>query len=505
MGPFDTSVSLILGFSLAILFFFGVRFLLGRMRHVHVISRVTPLVTVLLVYFAFLLFGLFYELPLPSKVATYIETFFLFIGIYVIILFIESLLADCLFPLRRRVPPPALLRDIIRWTLGVLVFFVLLRVMLKIDLSPIFFTSAAVTLVVGLALQDLLSNLFSGITLNMERPFRTGDWVMAGSETGEVVETTWRATRIKTLDGDFVVIPNSTISKEQIVNYHAPSRLHASHIKVGVSYEVPPSKVKEVMREAALQTDGVLKEHSPAVWLTDFGDFSITYEMKFWIDNYQLHNQIEGEVRTRIWYAFRRNGISIPFPIRNVYMRSISKEEEETERERSIAQRMAVMRPVEILKPLSEDELWNLASRVTTQHYGKGEVLVKQGEPGDSFFIMKDGEVEVSIANQKGERTVITHLGVGEFFGEGSLLTGEARSATITAIRDTQVIVVSKSSFADTLSANSSICTELSKILERRLRELGERRAALEKTAKTEIKVESSSKILRKIKNFFGL
>ena len=505
MGSFHTSVNLVVGLSSAIMLFFGVRLLLGRMKHVHVVKRVTPLVTILLIYLAFRLFLLFYRLALPPRVLTYVETFFLFVGIYVIILFTESILTDYLFPLRRRTPPPVLLRDILRWTLGVLVFFVLLRVMLKIDLSSILFTSAAVTLVVGLALQDLLSNLFSGITLNMEKPFRTGDWVMAGSETGEVVDTTWRATRIKTLDGDFVIIPNSTISKEQIVNYHAPSRLHASHVKVGVSYDVPPNRVKEVMIEAALETDGVLKKHSPIVWLTDFNDFSVAYVMKFWIDNYQLHNHIEGEVRSRIWYAFRRNGIVIPFPIRNVYVHTISREEEEAERERSIAERMAVMRPVEILKPLSKGELRDLASRVKIQHYGAEEVLVKQGDPGDSFFIVKDGEVEVSIETEKGERTVIRHLGNGEFLGEGSLLTGEARSATVTAVRDTQVIVISKSNFADILNAKPSMVTELSRILERRLRELAERRAALAETAKTEVKVESSSKILRKIRTFFGL
>lgn len=505
MSSLHSAARLILGVLCALFFFFGIRFLLRRLRGILLVKKISIPLTILLIYFAFSIFRFFYPFRISPRLLLYLETFFLFLGIYLIVLFIETILADYLIPLRRKVPPPTLLRDIVRWALAVIIVFILLRVMLNVDLSPIFFTSAAVTLVVGLALRDLLSNLFSGITLNMEKPFKRGDWVMAGSQVGEVVNTTWRATRIKTLDGDFVIIPNSTISREQIVNYHAPSKLHARHLKVGVSYEVPPNKVKDVMVHAALETDGVLRRHSPVVWLTDFGDFSITYELKFWIDNYKLYNEIEDELLTRIWYAFRRSGIQIPFPIRNVYMRSVSKKEEETQRKRGIAERIDAMKSIEILKPLSKEELWKLASKLETHYYGKGEFLVRQGESGDSFFIISEGRVEVSVEDERGESSIVAYLESGGFFGEGCLLTGEERSATVTAVEDTAVIVIDKSSFAHILRQKPSICTNLSEILERRLRELAEKRAALEKVPEEEIGVDSSSVILKKMKDFFGL
>lgn len=505
MSSFYSSGNLALGIVCALVFFLGIRFLLRRFKTTLLVKKISTTLNILLIYFAFLIFRFFYPFPVAPKLLLYIETVFLFLGIYLIIVFVETLVVDYLLPLRRKVPPPGLLRDIVRWALAVIVLFTLLRVMLKVDLSPIFFTSAAVTLVVGLALQDLLSNLFSGITLNMERPFKIGDWVMAGSQIGKVVNITWRATRIRTLDGDYVVIPNSTISKEQIINYYAPSKVHARHLRVGVSYDVPPNRVKDVMVEAALKTNGVLRTPSPVVWLANFGDFSITYEMKFWIDNYRLHREIEDEVQTRIWYAFRRSGIQIPFPIRNIYMRSWSKEEEEAEQNRRITERVDAMRGIEILKPLTRGELWKLASRVKSEYYGRGEVLVKQGDSGDSFFIIKEGKVEVSIEDERGESHIVAELGTGGFFGEGCLLTGETRSATVKAVEDTEVIVIDKSSFSDILTQKPNICSSLSKILEKRLKELAEKRAALEKIPKKEIKVESSSAILRKIKAFFGL
>lgn len=505
MSPVRTAVNIALGSACAVLFFFSMRFLVRRLRSILLVRRISTPLTILLIYFALLIFRLFYPVPIPPKVLLYIETFFLFLAAYLVMVFLETLVADYLLPRQRKVPPPALLRDIIRWALAVVILFALLKVMLKVDVTPVFFTSAAVTLVVGLALQDLLSNLFAGITLNMERPFQIGDWVMAGSQIGEVANVTWRATRIRTMDGDYVVIPNSKISKEEIINYHAPTRVHARHLSVGVSYDAPPNRVKDVVVDAALETKGVLSSPSPLVRLVDFGDFAITYEVKFWIDDYKSHKEIEDEVQTRIWYAFRRNGIQIPFPIRNVYMRSISTEEEETKRDMMVAERVAAMKPVEILKPLTKEELWRLASKVKTECYGKGEVLARQGDSGDSFLIIKGGKVQVLVRDGRGRSSVVSHLETGDFFGEGSLLTGEPRSATVTAVEDTEVIVIDKSNFADILTRKPSICTELSKILEGRLRELVKTRAALEKVPEEEIKVESCSVILKKIKNFFGI
>ena len=505
MGSLHTAVRVIVGVVCAFLFLGVTQCALRKMRGILLAKRITPPLTLLLLYFAFLIFRLFYPFHIPSNVLQYIEVFFLFLSIYIVIVLTETIFADYILPLRRKAPPPTLLRDIVRWILAVIVLFALLKGVLNIDLSPIIFTSAAVTLILGLALQDLLSNLFAGFTLHMERPFKIGDWVLAGSQVGEVVNVTWRATRIKTLDGDYVIIPNSTISKDEIINYYAPSRIHARHIKVGVSYDAPPNKVKDVMVNAALSSKRVLPDPAPEVWLVDFGDFSITYELKFWIDNYRLYNQIEDDVHTRIWYAFRRNGIHIPFPIRNIYMRSIPKGEQERAREREIAEKVAAMRPVEILRPLSDEELVTLASKVHTHFYGRGEVLVRQGDGGDSFFIVTDGRVAVSVEDTRGRSAVVAHLEGGDFFGEGSLLTGEPRSATVTAAEDTRIILIDKPSFSHILTQNPSIAESLSKILESRLRELAEKKAAAEEVAGKAIDVEPFTVILKKIRRFFGV
>jgi small-conductance mechanosensitive channel/CRP-like cAMP-binding protein len=493
-----------LGIICALLFVGVTQLVLRRLRRFGLIRKITPAVTLLLLYFAYLILRMFYPFPIGPKLNQSIEALALFLGLFILILVVETIIVDYTYPLRKKTPPPSLLRDIIRWVLVIVILFALFQNILNIDVSSIVFTSAAVTIVVGLALQDLLGNLFAGITLNMSRPFKIGDWMQIGSMEGQVVNMTWRETGLKTLDMDYVVIPNSTVSKEMLINCSSPDKLDARHIKVGVSYDAPPNTAKDVMAEAALQSKGVLAQPAPEVWLVDFGDFAITYELKFWIDDYQFHNQIEDEVHTRIWYAFRRHGIHIPFPIRNIYMRRVPREEEEVVRERDIAEKVSVMRSVEILQPLSDDELVTLASKVRRQHFGRGEVLVRQGDEGDSFFIITTGRVAISVKDDRGRSSIVAHLDSGDFFGEGSLLTGEPRSATVTVTQDAKVIIIDKFSFSEILKQNPSIAESLSHILENRLKELAEKKAASEKKVEKE-PVEPFTVILKKIKNFFGI
>ena len=176
-----------LAFVVAFVFLGFSLLLLRRLRRFVLLKKITPAVSLLLVYFAYRLFQLIHPFSVAPKLGQYVEALALFLGIFTVILVIEIIIYDYLLPFRKKTPPPSLLRDMIRWLLAVIILFALLKNVLNINLGPILFTSAAVTIVVGLALQDLLGNLFAGITLNMSRPFKIGDWIMVGTKEGEVV------------------------------------------------------------------------------------------------------------------------------------------------------------------------------------------------------------------------------------------------------------------------------------------------------------------------------
>ncbi|MDX1624325.1 MAG: mechanosensitive ion channel, partial [Gemmatimonadota bacterium] len=174
------------------------------------------------------------------------------------LVFVDFLLVD-----RLDFEVPNILRDVAIAALFFTGALVILNARTGMEPLELITTAGAISIVVGLALQDTLGNVFSGLALQTERSFNVGDWVRFNDFEGVVTDISWRATKIRTRDNDFVIVPNSVISKDVVVNYSAPTRVHALHATVGAHYRHPPADVFAAIEEAARQTEGVLP--SPAV------------------------------------------------------------------------------------------------------------------------------------------------------------------------------------------------------------------------------------------------
>ena len=175
------------------------------------------------------------------------------------------------------------------------------------------------SIVIALALQDTLGSVMSGIALLFERPFSVGDWLQVGDIVGQVIDINWRSVRLQTLDREMVIIPHKSIGGEIIHNYNRPSRVHAQRIALTFSYNDPPNVAKQVLEATALETKGILNEPPPRVFTLSSGDFAITYEVKFFIEDHAEVEEIRDRFVTRVWYAAQRNNLTIPFPIRTLY------------------------------------------------------------------------------------------------------------------------------------------------------------------------------------------
>lgn len=186
------------------------------------------------------------------------------------------------------------------------------------DLAPLLATSAITSLVLGLALQPILTNFFAGVVLALERPFRIHDWIQVGEHEGQVTDITWRTTYIRTRQNDTVIFPNSSVAQETLTNFLYPHPLHMARIYVGVHYRTPPHRVQAAILRAAETVGGVLEKPSPAVYVFSFDDSAITYEARLWIADMAPLRRIESDVRAAIWEEFRRQRIVIPFPIRTL-------------------------------------------------------------------------------------------------------------------------------------------------------------------------------------------
>ena len=134
-----------------------------------------------------------------------------------------------------------------------------------------------------------------------------------------MAEVTWRATKLRTKAGNFVILPNNVVAKEAITNYSEPAAPFRLEVEVGASYLVPPNQVKAAMMEALRHSSRVLAAPAPDVLLVAFDASAITYRARFWIDDYAADEASRDEVRTAIYYSFQRHGIEIPWPIQIQY------------------------------------------------------------------------------------------------------------------------------------------------------------------------------------------
>ncbi|MCD4774811.1 MAG: mechanosensitive ion channel family protein [Candidatus Aegiribacteria sp.] len=418
---------------------------------------------------------------------------------------LNLLLWDYLLKKQVDVHIPRLVIDIINFIVLAIVAVALLNGIFGVKLTAFLVTSTVLSAVIGLSLQDILGNLFAGLALQMERPYKLGEWINVGDEEGVVVQMNWRTLSIRTRSGDHVIIPNATVSKDIVTNYSRPDRNHMCRISVGMAYADQPGKMKRIIISILKKMDGVLDAPSPRVFLSKFDDYSIIYDVRFWISEYHRRPELENAVRTRIWYGLKRNGLTIPFPIRDVTIREVSAEQEDRVNENMKQDVIRELRNIELFKPLSYDQIDELAANSSKLLFSKGELLVQQGDSGDSLFIISDGEVEISVSDSTGRRTHLVDLHRGDYFGEMSLLTGEPRSASVTAICETEVIVVEKSGMAELLEQESSILEPLSAMLEKRMEDLSGRVTKQTGKKKSVEQPDRKEHLIGRIRDFFGI
>jgi small-conductance mechanosensitive channel/CRP-like cAMP-binding protein len=296
-------------------------------------------------------------------------------------------------------------------------------------------TSAVSAVVIGFALQDTLGNAFAGLAIQSEKPFHVGQWVRIGEFDGRVAEVTWRATKLRTKAGNFVIVPNNVVAKEAIVNYSEPSAPLRIEVEVGATYLVPPSQVKAAMMEALRHSSRVLSAPAPEVLLGGFGDSAINYRARFWVADFSQDEVARDEVRMAIFYSFQRHNIEIPWPTQVQYERNwdvqdVSKKLEEEEQ---------LLASVDLFESLAPELRSQIAHAAPMAVYGSGETIVKEGEDGHSMFIVMSGVVRVVLGP---ERQEVARIERGGYFGEMSLLTGEPRTATVLASGDVVVVEI---------------------------------------------------------------
>ncbi len=375
------------------------------------------------------------------------------------------------------------------------------------DIDKFLAGSAVVSIVLGLALQESLGNFFSGLVMQASPPFSIGHRISCGNYEGDVVDMTWRAVTLHTDDDNYVILPNATVAKSEIVNYNVPSRATAKMVKVGLEYDLPPADAMEVLKAAALETPGVIPAPQPAVFLLEFADSAIVYGVKFWIVDAGQHLEIEHQLRVHMWYRLRERGYSIPFPVRTVEHSSHAAKDRRVQGE-ARSRRIAAIESVPLFAVLSGEQKKQLADSANEAHLAAGQVLFRQGEAGDSFYIIDRGQVEVLVspegASGGGEGRVVATLKAGEFFGEMSAFTGQPRTATIRAASSLTCVEIEKRDLVGIFEADGTLMEKISEIIARRNAERDAVRDHPGSVPAAEAVVKEQKSLLGRMMRFFG-
>lgn len=397
---------------------------------------------------------------------------------------------------------PAILRDLLQAIAFVISVMGVLR-QSGVNLLGLVTTSAVLTAVIGLALQDTIANLFSGIALQLDRTIGVGDWIKVGDRVGRIDRVKLRSTSIVTKDGDYVIVPNSSFLKGEVHNFSKPTGSHRMWCSVGFAYRHPPNDVKKMLLGAIAGAPGVLVQPPPDVVLTEFGDSAVVYALRYWIADFENDAPIDGEVRTRIWYAAQRHGIEIPFPIRTVLLTQTGGDKGNAD-EREFLDRLGALAKIDLFATLDDADVELLAQGMKKVRFAVGERIIRQGEPGDSLYLVQEGEVGVLLAVDGAEREVAT-LRAGDFFGEMSLMTGDPRTATVAAKVDSTCFVVDHRSFQRLLEAKPKVAEDITTILSTRQSTLEGQREGISADAASRRAAEMQRGLLTRMKQFFSL
>jgi small-conductance mechanosensitive channel/CRP-like cAMP-binding protein len=402
-----------------------------------------------------------FDLDFPSR--QHVGAITVLLGAIFVIALVDRYVWDLYFQQRHHVRVPKFLSEVARLTIVLVAIFLVLDIGYKQTIHGLLIAPGIAAVVIGLAMQDLMGNIISGMALQVGKPFRHGDWLMVDNRYAEVMEVNWRSTRLRTIDDISIEIPNRDLAKATIINLNQPERRHAMRIPVNIDSTAAPTRVKDVLAHAAANAKGVAPEPKPKAYLKNFGDYANEYEVKFWMDDHGAYNEVCDAIRTNIWYALQRHGIKIPFPVRTVQLeRPARTKQQETQSTARI-----ILRQQTLFKCLNDDQLDTLLPRGRVVHFGRGETLIQQGERGDSMFILVDGEANV-VVERNGSPTHVAALSSGDCFGEMSLLTGEKRSATVVANTDCEVVEIGKTVIAHSLKENPELLGKLSELLARR-------------------------------------
>lgn len=378
-----------------------------------------------------------------------------------------------------RGPVPQLVLALPRIVLLLVAAWMLVGGVWGVDLSAALTALGVTSLVVSFALQDTLSGLASGFLLLSDQPFEPGDWIRVEDTEGLVVDLNWRTARIRTRNGDLVVVPNSKLANASIVNYSKPESLHRVVYTVQVAFVNPPTVAKNMLLDAARGTPGVLTEPPPHVRVIQTDDPLMTYEVDLWVPDYSMEPQVKSDFGSLVWYQSERQGVPLPSPAQDLFLHDPVAEAAAAMDDPSSLR--SGLRRSALLAMLDDDELDRLVQASRRVRFAAGELMVDGSAARRDLMVILTGTATMVLLENGRDEQFVTELTAGETVGVLQGPRGEGRLLAVRARSDCEVIVVDAEAAGEVASRNAELAAALNRLgalRRRRLDRVLEQRSA---------------------------
>ncbi|MER1967415.1 mechanosensitive ion channel family protein [Castellaniella sp. GW247-6E4] len=397
--------------------------------------------------------------------------------------------------------PPRILEELLIF-LGYIVWLLLRLSAEGLDLGSLVASTAVLTAVLAFAMQDTLGNILSGLALQLDHSIHIGDWIQLDTMSGRVVEVQWRHTAVRTLFGELVLIPNSHLMKSRITltgGPSSPARVRLVNFYCG--FDMPSGRVIDEVQKALAQADlpGIAKDPAPSCIVSDFVDGMLQYTVRYLLTDPETPGTCDSLIRQHLHALFRRQGWRMAAPRRDIH-RAANAAMAGEPRESDLNGLESVLAGLPLFSMLTPDERRQLAGQLRATPYATGSTIARQGEVGDCLFILVRGQVDVWLDGEDG-RHPLAVLEPIQIMGEMSVLTGEPRSATLSARGEVECYALSKEAFQIMLQNRPELADSFAHLLAER----NEQRSTLQQELRETRTVQRQDAILTRIRSLFRL
>lgn len=396
---------------------------------------------------------------------------------------------------------PTILANFINAAILIGVIPLIIKFVFERPIAGLIASSGLVTLIIGLAIRDMIADFFSGLAMNIERPYSIGDWVeLEPGLVGRVTELNWRSTRLVTQSARTVVVPNNNLAGRQFINYSLPQRRYRESIELALNYTTDPERAENILTAAVMATAGLAENAPHNVRIKHFDARGVTYDIRFWIDDLADKVTLRHRVACNVLRHLHQAGIPIPYAQQEI----VVTRERQRRQERRLDVRRLLSR-IDLLRHMTSAELDQLAAQAKPRDYAKDSVIFECGDVGESLYLLVEGVAEARVGAANGGPQTVAHIEPGQAFGEMSLLTGEPRLATVRAITDVHALEIRREDLEPIFRARPEIANGLADVMAHRLRYNKAYAAHNEDAQAADAHTSRARHIAGKISQFFGI